>query len=70
MATKHNSVTLVKARDDEPIFVLRAQDMLAPALVRRWADEAERAGCPAVKVIEARTIADAMERWPTRKLPD
>jgi hypothetical protein len=70
MATKHNSVTLLKAQDDEPIFVLRAQDTLAPALVRRWADEAERAGCPAVKVLEARTIADTMERWPTRKLPD
>lgn len=70
MATKHNSVTLGKAQDDEPIFVLRAQDRLAPALVRRWADEAERAGCPAGKVAEARTVADAMERWPTRKLPD
>jgi hypothetical protein len=70
MATKHNSVTLGKALDDEPIFVLRAQDTLAPALVRRWADEAERAGCAADKVAEARTVADAMERWPTRKLPD
>jgi hypothetical protein len=70
MATKHNSVTLGKAQDDEPIFVLRAQDPLAPALVRRWADEAERAGCPAVKFIEARAVADAMEQWPTRKLPD
>jgi hypothetical protein len=70
MATKHNSVTLGRAQDDEPIFVLRAQDTLAPALVRRWADEAERAGCPAVKFIEARAVADAMEQWPTRKLPD
>jgi hypothetical protein len=70
MATKHNSVTLGKAQDDEPIFVLRAQDTLAPALVRRWADEAERAGCPAVKFIEARAVADAMEQWPTRRLPD
>jgi len=70
MATKHNSVTLGKAQDDEPIFVLRAQDRLAPELVRRWADEAERAGCSSAKVIEARTVADAMERWPSRKLPD
>ena len=70
MATKHNSVTLGKAQDDEPIFVLRAQDTLAPALVRRWADEAERAGCPAVKVIEARAVADAMEQWQSRKMPD
>lgn len=70
MATKHNSVSLMKADDTEPIFVLRAQDRLAAAVVRFWADEAERAGANAAKVAEAREVADAMERWPARKLPD
>ena len=28
---------LGKAADDEPIFVLRGQDLLAPTLVRQWA---------------------------------
>jgi hypothetical protein len=70
MATKHNSIVLTNARDDEPIFVLRAQDTLAADLVRQWADTAERAGCTAAKVTEARAVADAMETWPTRKLPD
>ncbi|MGH8639135.1 MAG: hypothetical protein ACREUZ_18525 [Burkholderiales bacterium] len=70
MATKHNSVSLDKARDDEPIFVLRAQDLLAPATVRHWAEDAEKAGCVAARVREARDLADAMERWPGRKMPD
>jgi hypothetical protein len=70
MATKHNSIVLNNAGDDEPIFVLRAQDTLAADLVRQWADTAERAGCATEKVIEARAVAEAMDAWPTRKLPD
>jgi hypothetical protein len=70
VATKHNSISLDKAKDDEPIFVLRAQDLLAPDVVRGWADVAERAGCSPAKVTEAREIADAMERWPARRMPD
>jgi hypothetical protein len=70
MATKRNSIALSKARDDEPIFVLRGQDRLAPDVVRQWADRAEQAGCDTEKVREAREVAAAMEAWPQRKLPD
>jgi hypothetical protein len=70
MATKHNSISLSKAQDDEPIFVLRGQDRLAPDVVRQWADRAEQAGCAIEKVREAREVADAMEQWPRRKVPD
>jgi hypothetical protein len=70
MATKHTDSCLQKAADDEPIFVLRAQDMLAPGLVRQWANQAKFKGCPPEKVLEAYELADRMERWPTRKLPD
>ena len=70
MATKHNNVSLMKADDMEPIFVLRAQDRLAAAVVRFWADEAEKAGSNAAKITEAREVAAAMEQWPTRKVPD
>lgn len=60
---------------EEPVFALRAQDVLAPVLVRTWADLAALHGCPPEKIREAREIALAMERWqqryPTRtKLPD
>lgn len=58
------------AADNEPVFVLRAQDKLAPELVRRWAHEAELNGCPHGKIMRALETADAMENWPNRKFPD
>ena len=80
MATKATDSCLAKVGDDEPIFVLRAQDQLAPRTVRLWALDLhdERCGafshlvtqCPLPKVQEARRWADAAERWPIRKLPD
>lgn len=70
MSTKHDDVCLMKAADDEPIFVLRAQDKLAPIIVRLWADLAEAHGCAEAKVREAVSLAARMEKWPTRKFPD
>jgi hypothetical protein len=63
MGLKRNDGCLAKVADDEPIFVLRAQDRLAPGLIRRWADLAETYGCPAGKVKEARELALQMEEW-------
>ncbi len=37
MSTKHDSKCLANAGDDEPIFVLRAQDEFAADLVVLWA---------------------------------
>lgn len=54
---------LTKAADDEPVFVLRGQDKLAPALVRAWAVLAALHGCGDDKVIEARYAAQKMEDW-------
>ena len=61
---------IAKAADDEPVFVLRAQDRLAPALVRAWAALAKECGCGDAKVAESIKLADAMESWPRRKFPD
>ena len=62
---------LGKAADDEPVFVLRAQDMLAGGLVDDWADLAEENGnCPSEKIDEARALAEQMRAWPNRKYPD
>jgi hypothetical protein len=55
---------------DEPYFVLRAQDRLAPEQIEAWAVEAQLNGCEPAKVAEARRIAVAMRRWPKRKMPD
>ncbi|MGI8839721.1 MAG: hypothetical protein ACR2F8_02885 [Caulobacteraceae bacterium] len=52
---------------DEPIFILRAQDVAAAATVRDWAARhfAERSS---VSVIEqALRQADAMDKWPVKQ---
>lgn len=61
---------LGRAANGEPVFVLRAQDRLAAALVDDWANEAVLSKCPADKVAEARAIAAQMRTWPNRRLPD
>lgn len=71
MPTKIGVKALLKTcKRNEPIFVLRAQDALAPGLVRQWASEAARLGVNAVKVALAEQLAEAMEKWPGRRLPD
>lgn len=61
---------LKKVAPDEPIFVLRAQDMNAPTTIRFWVKQAEATGCPSAKLEEALACADLMEQWPNRKWPD
>jgi hypothetical protein len=73
MATKHTDLCLQNAGDNEPIFVLRAKDKLAPNVVRRWAAEAGINGASQEKVEEAFELATKMEVWASQngsKLPD
>ena len=67
------------AADDEPLFVLRANDPLAPALVHEWANRYESAKVRELggvvhnrtgleKSDEARVCAHAMRLW--RKAQD
>lgn len=73
MSFKGKDLAYDKAADDEPIFVLRAQDMLAPTVVRDWAARAHAAGSPQAKVQEALDCADQMDEWQnlnTTKVPD
>ena len=58
-----------KIPDDEPVFVLRAQDALAPDLVEVWAIRAGSAGCNHDKVLAAHACADEMRRWPITRNP-
>jgi hypothetical protein len=70
MAFKGSCSCLEKAADDEPIFVLRGQDRIAPKTVRQWAENAKALGSPPEKV----DVALAMEEWQKRtgiaKTPD
>lgn len=72
---------LAKAAYDEPIFILRAHDKLAPQAVRNWADSLYLAVMPTSdpnnvvwkKINEARALADRMEAWQREhgcKVPD
>lgn len=61
---------LGKAADDEPVFILRAQDAEAADLVELWAIRAQRGGTHPDKVREAHDLAEAMRAWPNQKHPD
>jgi hypothetical protein len=70
---KHKDSCLEKAAPDEPIFVLRASDKLAPVVVRIWSLLAATWGTPFAKTSEARSCAQAMEDWQKQngcKIPD
>ena len=68
---------LNKAHDDEPIFVLRANDEFASGIVRLWAERYrtaklnEQGSLSTVqqnKYHEARNLADKMEVWKTQNI--
>lgn len=67
---------IVKKRDgttipeDEPVFVLRAQDILAPVAVRMYAFLVQMATGNSGQAREIEEFADSMMAWPNRKLPD
>lgn len=54
-----------KAAEDEPIFVLRAKDKLAPMIVRHWAELALvlSPNLDEEKYSEALELADRMENY-------
>lgn len=62
--------TFAKAHDDEPLFILRAQDVLAPAIARLWVEHAKVSGVPMDKIREAEANIASMERYKgPKKLP-
>ena len=59
--------------EDEPVFLIRAQDVVGPRTVQLWADCAEGAGADARIVAHARKHAEAMSAYQTShccKIPD
>ena len=62
---------LSKLPDDEPVFLLRAQDVTAPDVMVDWVLGAERAGCTnQQKLADALQLSVKMREWPNRKVPD
>ena len=56
--------------EDEPVFLLRAQDENAAALVYLWAEMAERGGVDPVMIRLADAQAKKMRAWRKHKKPD
>ncbi len=70
-ATLRGEGPLAKAADEEPVFLLRAQDCHAADLVERWCIWVSTSSeINQHKLNEARLIADFMRRWPIHKNPD
>jgi len=72
VATKHHDVWLDNCAEDEPIFVLRAQDITAPDVIEYWLSLAltRGAGIAPEKIAQAKECIREMRAWPNRKLPD
>lgn len=63
MPTKHDDPTIKKIGDDEPIFVLRAQDALAPVTIAHWIYRATNSGVPIAKLESAHRYLAEIEAW-------
>jgi hypothetical protein len=70
---KYGKVKLEKkldVPDAEPLFVLRAQDKVAPGTVKFYASQYLRATGDDAGYKSILAQAEAMEKWPVKKLPD
>lgn len=59
-----------KIPEDEPVFLLRAQDAIAAAIVRKWAEYNTLGGGDPVLTKLALEQADKMDDWPVKKTAD
>lgn len=55
---------------DEPVFLIRGQDVAGGDAVRAWADLAEAAGAAPDILAIAREHAAKMDAWPRKKVAD
>lgn len=68
MAYKNTYPTLAKVGENEPIFVLRAQDVTAPDIILAWIRA--NPSLPEAKRREAFECSELMRKWPKTKFPD
>lgn len=70
MKAKDAVVHLMNLPEDEPVFVLRAQDATAGANLVTWIAIAQANNVPEDKLDEARACYRAFLDWPHKKVPD
>lgn len=56
--------------DDEPVLVIRGQDICGAAAARHYAELLVSVHAHPAMVKKVLDHADAMEAWPVKKLPD
>jgi len=56
--------------ENEPVFLIRAQDMVSADAVRNWADLNDEAGGDPEASKKAREHAELMDKWPVKKPAD
>jgi hypothetical protein len=66
---RYQNSCLNKARADEPVFVLRANDPLAAQTIRHWATMASDGVHDPEKVDRALQEADEFDRWYGANVP-
>lgn len=66
--TTNGTMRLIPA--DEPVFLIRGQDMVGGEAVRAWADLAAAAGANPGICDLARQQAGKMDEWPKKKVAD
>ncbi|GAB6842320.1 hypothetical protein HNR00_003529 [Methylorubrum rhodinum] len=66
----HTNGTLRVIPKDEPVFLIRGQDVAGGDAVRAWADLAEKVGGAPDILAVARDHAAKMDAWPKKKVPD
>lgn len=59
-----------KIAADEPVFLIRAQDIVSGDAVRAWADLNDKVGGDAEASCLAREHAGKMDAWPLKKKCD
>jgi hypothetical protein len=71
MAYKSDDSCLKKAKEDEPLFILRGQDMSSPRIVLMWIIEnINNPMMPDDKLREAFELALKQKNYHTKKLAD
>ena len=69
LSGKYGKLDIPKIADGEPVFILRAQDILAEKAVRMYQLLAESHGSPLAGELDQ--VVDAFRKWPeSKKIPD
>lgn len=62
---------VMKSRNPhEPVFLLRARDVLAAPTIAQWIQDAQAAGVNEPKLTEARACLSDFHLWPEKRKPD